>query len=853
MNFFARPEILFSIPIVLLLLFSCHAWSRRIVSRRTKRLVSIKLLPQLLTKASSKTRWIKFLLLLVGFAFLLLALAGPQWGKSSRKVEPRGIDLLLAIDLSKSMLAQDVKPNRLERVKQSLFNCLDQVRGDRLGLIAFSGTSFLQCPLTLDHHAFAKTVEDLRVGLIPRPGTDLGSPIAEAARSFSKEDRDKFLILITDGEDLEGRGLMQAKAAAGDGIRIFTIGIGSESGANIPLDANGKFHASPQGGLTTTKLEASTLENIAAATGGTYLHLGPLGEGLVHVFSQLQKLGEEKSHSQLSTELPIDRFQAFIAIGMIFLLGERMTSTIPVKLFHAAMKCIPLALLGLSGGCQNENPSNSRALEAAKDRRFEQAAELCRKEFGENAWDGLLELDPSLETNTERVKELLDGKDSRLLLNAGMALLEGNDFQTSERLLLHSLEGLGDRPQLQAKALNALGNLHYAWANFFLAQQDVIQARQCWNRARKHYVDASALNSSKASANLEFLDRQLKERIERRVCFIQGKVWRDLDGNGSQESEEPGLKALVFWDRNDDGEHNASSEPAVATDPSGNFAFEWISSEYPSELRLCSRLLDENHTLPVKLAPLYPPPPPPFQSSISRKLLMKLDDAGHRFIHMPYRAPPVLQGYLWNDANENGVRDGNETGLSSASLFLDENDNFRIDENETVFNPNQDGVFFMQVMPASYVVCVQPKNPEAKVTFPSGHGMGHRVELLDFEMSSEALAFGIKDDSSDEQSSSQDESDSQNQSQESKENSSQKAPSSPQSQDNPQDSASRSRSDSSDAEEASEDLVESAQSEDEIGEVKALYERLLQENEAKSKPIDQELRLLGPVAVGRDY
>ena len=150
---------------------------------------------------------------------------------------PKGIDLLIAVDVSKSMLARDIKPNRLERVKLSISNLIGDLKGDRVGLIAFAGSAFLQCPLTLDHQAFINTLKNLEIGTIKRGGTNLAAPINEAARSFSDDDRDKFLILVSDGEDLEGEGLKRAKEANKEGIKIFTIGIGSEEGARIPTDS----------------------------------------------------------------------------------------------------------------------------------------------------------------------------------------------------------------------------------------------------------------------------------------------------------------------------------------------------------------------------------------------------------------------------------------------------------------------------------------------------------------------------------------------------------------------------------------------------------------------------------------
>ena len=160
-------------------------------------------------------------------------------------------------------------------------NLMEKVRGDRLGLIAFSGSAFLQCPLTLDHQAFVKTLEDLTIGLIKNPGTNLSKPIDEASRSFSQDDSDRFLILLSDGEDLEGEGLKRAKQAAKEGIRIFTIGIGSKEGDRIPLDPIGQpaqnFLTNPQGETIVSKKDENSLRAIAEATGGVYFPLGSHG------------------------------------------------------------------------------------------------------------------------------------------------------------------------------------------------------------------------------------------------------------------------------------------------------------------------------------------------------------------------------------------------------------------------------------------------------------------------------------------------------------------------------------------------------------------------------------------------
>ena len=330
--------------------FGILLFSRQKTFTKLNQLISNKFKNESIPSFSKFRRIQKFCVFILGTTLILIGLAGPQWGHVKRSLTPSGIDILIAVDLSKSMLARDIQPNRLERVKLTLSNLLYRVKGDRLGLIAFSGSSFLQCPLTLDHQAFAKSLDDLEVGLIPRAGTNLALPIQEAVRSFSKDDTDKFLILISDGEDLEGEGLKEAKLAAEQGVRIFTIGIGSAEGAFIPTDPISQppqnFLTDRQGQKVITKFDRSTLEGIAKTTNGQFLLIGPTGEGIDHVFTELQTFGQKKLIEEFSTSLPVNRYQIFILLGLIFLISESLTSdsrrkkAINASAFILAMFCM---------------------------------------------------------------------------------------------------------------------------------------------------------------------------------------------------------------------------------------------------------------------------------------------------------------------------------------------------------------------------------------------------------------------------------------------------------------------------------------------------------------------------------
>ena len=175
--------------------------------------------------------------------------------------------------------------------------------------------------------------------------------------------------------------------------------------------------------------------------------------------------------------------------------------------------------------------------------------------------------------------------------------------------------------------------------------------RKSWEKAREYYSAAlRRLTPTRQSENnLESLNDQIRDRIESLVSKIQGLVWRDINGNGKREENEPLLKARIFWDKNDDGEHNESLEPAIPGNEMGQFAFEWISGIYPTSLKLASIIPDQNESSPSILLPLFPPPPPPFEASGTRNHLVEIDKPGSLFIPMPWRAAPSLNGIVWND------------------------------------------------------------------------------------------------------------------------------------------------------------------------------------------------------------
>jgi Ca-activated chloride channel homolog len=807
MNLFALPEWLLlgllATTAVGIFLF----WSERRKTRRLKKFAANKLLQKLAESHSRPKIIARNIIYTAAILLLFLALAKPQWGKSKRKAIPTGIDVLIALDVSRSMLARDVRPNRIERVKLGISNLLEKVKGDRLGLIAFAGNSFLQCPLTLDHSAFRRTLREMKVGVIKNQGTDLSRPIDEAARSFSEDDSDRFLILISDGEDLEGEGLKKAKESAKEGVQIYTIGIGSQEGARIPLDPIPQkprnFLRNPAGKAVVTKLDDTSLRAIAESTGGKYFQLGPTGEGLARVFDELQAIGHRKRHAILSQELPIDRYQPFVALAMLMLATEFMLGN--RRRIRAVAPSLALMMLIFITGCfRNDNVKRAEA--AHKNQEFEKAAAYYEAEI--NA------------TKSEN-KQV----DPRLYLNAGLAHLDASNLEKSETFLEKALDGTVDEPSLQSTILNTLGNLEYNRANEALDRIDVKSARKAWEKALRHYESAMSIDDNpKANVNRDELAKQIENRIKSMLSLVSGIVWRDVDGDGRSQEKEPRLPSKIYWDQDNDGEHNASSEPFVETDEKGQYAIEWISAIYPTSFQLGCVPAESNGTKGVTLLPLLVPPPPPFNPNNVRTQFVELEKTGDRQVHFPYRAAPMLRGFVWNDANRDGARDDNESGFSEATLFLDLDGNLALDENETSFKPSESGEFSQVVPPGQHVLCIQIEGEDANVTFPVNDEKAH-LASVDFETAAKHLDFGVSTPQ-----------EGQGESQKDTES-------------DPKDSDSEpSPQDTEDGED------ETATSRPEVPqEVNALYERLLQEIEANSEPLDIEGKIVETPRRGRDY
>lgn len=284
-----------------------------------------ELVGELVPDLKRSRRSVKASLIVLGIIFGILALTQPQWGFHWEEIKRIGVDIIVAIDVSESMLAEDVKPNRLERAKREVFDLIEMLKGDRIGLIAFAGTSFVQCPLTLDYGACKMFLDYIDTDLIPVPGTALADVIRTAVESFSKGERkSKALILITDGEDHEGEPIDAAKEAKKEGIKIFSIGVGQEGGAPIPLkDGSGGFKKDRQGDMIITYLDETTLQKIALETGGSYVRSVTGDMDLDKIYQEgIKQHIEQKQLKSTRKRRWEHRFQWFIFFALLFIGAE---------------------------------------------------------------------------------------------------------------------------------------------------------------------------------------------------------------------------------------------------------------------------------------------------------------------------------------------------------------------------------------------------------------------------------------------------------------------------------------------------------------------------------------------------
>lgn len=320
---FANPEYLY---LMLLLPVMTAIFILNQVRRRNslKKLGESAIIGRLIPEISRIRPVIKFTFLLIANSAVILMLARPQFGSRLEEIKKQGVEVIIALDVSNSMLAEDIQPDRLTRAKQAISKLVDNLENDKIGLIVFAGDAYTQIPITTDYISAKMFLSTINPEMVPKQGTAIGAAINLAERSFSPgEGKSKAIIIITDGENHEDDPVSEAEAASKEGIIIHTIGIGSNEGVPVPVVTAGRrdFLKDPDGATVITKLDEEILKKIAISAGGNYIRASSSSIGLDELFSDIRKMKKDDLESTMYTEYN-DQFQVFAALSLFFLILE---------------------------------------------------------------------------------------------------------------------------------------------------------------------------------------------------------------------------------------------------------------------------------------------------------------------------------------------------------------------------------------------------------------------------------------------------------------------------------------------------------------------------------------------------
>ena len=321
MIIFAHPQFLLLLLLIPFFFIGLAVWmgARR---RRLRKLGDEDLVNELMPSWSRSKRWVRAVIYSLAFLFFVIGLSRPQIGAKLKEYKARGAEIMIALDVSNSMLAQDYSPNRLERAKLAISRITDKLQDDRIGLIIFAGSSFVQLPITSDYVSAKMFLSNISTQSVPIQGTAIGDAINTAVRSFSSQsEQSRAIIVITDGENHEDDAVAAAMQAAEVGVKVYTIGVGSQEGQPIPMD--GGLLKDKEGNIVVTRLDEETLKEIASAGGGAYVHAGNDEFGLTPIIADIQKMQQEEFNSVMFEEYD-EQFMYFRGVALALLVLEML-------------------------------------------------------------------------------------------------------------------------------------------------------------------------------------------------------------------------------------------------------------------------------------------------------------------------------------------------------------------------------------------------------------------------------------------------------------------------------------------------------------------------------------------------
>lgn len=508
---FVSSQVLYLIPVLMPLIAWFLWWTWRKRQTLVRQFVSERLLPQLLEGVSPSRQKLKLTLLALSILFILLALSRPQWGFVWEEASQRGRDILVAIDTSKSMLAADMAPNRLQRAKLAALDLQRLAKNDRLGLIAFAGGAFLQSPLTLDDEAFRQNIEALDTSIIPQGGTSLAEAIDTAVSSFASEEGDnhRVMVIFTDGEDQDQGALQAAAKAADKNLKIFTVGVGTPAGELIRVtDERGQtsFIKDSASNAVKSRLNEDLLRQIATSGNGFYLALRE-GNAMQTLYQKgLEPMPTTEISSKLVRHLN-EQFHWPLGIAIALLLTEILLPSSPKKRARTQPALVTIFLLFLI-------PS----VEASPDRAFRDY-KSGRYKDARNEYERLLDKKPD---------------DPILNYNAGAASYKAGAYDSAVKQFSNAARA--QDLNLQQSAYYNLGNANYRLGN---DESDPQKKMGIWQQALQNFESSLKLNPKDADAafNRDVVKQKLEE-LKKQQQQQQNQDQKKDDNKDKQENQD---------------------------------------------------------------------------------------------------------------------------------------------------------------------------------------------------------------------------------------------------------------------------------------------------------------------------
>jgi Ca-activated chloride channel homolog len=525
------------------LIVAFYIWAFKRKAFLLNNFVSSELRDRLVTGFSPRQQKLKVSMLLLSVAFVIFALIRPKYGFHWEEVKRRGVDILIALDVSESMLAEDVSPNRLERAKREIIDLLNITEGDRVGLVAFAGTSFLQCPLTLDYGAVQIFLDELSTDLIPVPGTAIGEAITKSVGAYDEKDRNsRVLILITDGEDHYGKPLEAAKKAAESGLKIYAIGIGQEGGAPIPDKKSGGFKKDRKGDVVMSQLDEDTLQKIALETGGSYVRSVTGNLDLENIYKDIRANVEDKELESGRRKRFEERYQWPLSLAIFLLFLEGITGDAKRRRREKSKGKGAVALTG-----------SKLALFALSLLLFPVATRTQAQVFSTPKRDG--EQAYSLGKYDEALERLLDAQienpeDQNLKYNLGNTYYKMGEYDKAAQIF-QNIAQTGPKDLADRSRYN-LGNTAF--------RQGKLQ------EALTHYQDAlaQAPDDEDAKYNLDYVRKEIKRRMEEQKKRQEEQQNQPQEGQENQDQQGENQKQ-----QNQDGQQNQDQEGQKPQDQDG--------------------------------------------------------------------------------------------------------------------------------------------------------------------------------------------------------------------------------------------------------------------------------------------